>query len=217
MKKVIIAGASGLIGSYLLRFLLEENSIGEVTALVRKPLDISHKNLVQRQISFDKPESFKEFITGDVLFCCLGSTRKKTPDQRDYRKVDYDYPLALAQLASQNQVQQFHIVSALGANPHSVNFYSRLKGEVERDIKVLNFRSIHIYKPSLLEGPRQEKRPLEKVAMKLMKIINPLLRGNLTKYRSIKAEIVALAMYKQSLKNSEGVFIYPSDKIIESV
>ncbi len=217
LKTVIVAGASGLIGSHLLHFLINEKDIEEIIALVRRPLDITDKKLRQKIISFDEPDTFREYINGTALFCCLGSTRKKTPDKDNYRKVDYYYPLSLAKIAAENKVSQFHLISALGADPNAKNFYSKLKGEVETEVKRLSIKSLHIYQPSLLDGNRLESRPLEKIAIKVMTIINPLLTGNLKKYRSIKAENVARAMVNQLFKDSEGLFIYPSDKIIELV
>lgn len=217
MKTVIIAGASGLVGSHLLRLLLDEKEIDEVIALVRKTLPITHTKLKQKVVSFTETGSFEGYLKGSAVFCCLGSTRKKTPDLNDYRKVDYTYPLLLAKIASENNVEQFHLVSALGADPGSVNFYSKLKGETERDIKLLIFKSLHIYKPSLLTGNRIEKRPMERFAVMVMNIINPMLRGSLKKYQSIEAEVVARAMVKQYLKDLDETFCYPSDKIKELV
>jgi uncharacterized protein YbjT (DUF2867 family) len=105
------------------------------------------------------------------------------------------------------------LVSAIGANSNSSNFYTKTKGETEEAIKETGLKSIHIYQPSLLTGDRKEHRLIEKIAAVLMKVIDPLLLGGLKKYRSIPAETVAVAMYKQSLNKEEGVFVYPSDKI----
>ncbi|WP_374166127.1 NAD(P)H-binding protein [Arcticibacter sp. MXS-1] len=213
LKRVIIAGASGLIGSHLLQLLLSEDDIDVVVALVRRPLPFSHSKLQQITISFEEIASHKEMIRADAVFCCLGSTRKKTPDLNDYRRVDYVYPLELAKLAAENGVNQYHLVSALGSDVRSSNTYARLKGEVEQDIKNLSIRSLHIYKPSLLVGKRSEKRPLEKLAIHLMNLLNPFLMGSLKKYRSIKAETVARAMLNQYKRNRNGVYSYPSDQI----
>lgn len=213
MKKVIIAGANGLVGSHLLNFLLSENEVEMVVALVRKPLGITHPKLFQEIIDFNKISSYSGLINGSAVFCCLGSTRAKTPDLDDYRRVDYNYPLSLAQIASKNKIEQFHLVSAIGANPKSKNFYVRVKGEVERDIKQLNFKSLHIYKPSLLVGERKEKRLLENTGHYIMKMLNPFLTGRFEKYRSIKGEVVAGAMARQFLRDLNGTLLYYSDQI----
>ena len=212
-KKVIIVGASGLIGSKLLNILLQEPVYDEVLILVRKELLVKHKKLVQLVIDFEKLEEYDTALTGHAIFCCVGSTRKKTPDLNDYRKIDHDYPLKLAQLAKQNSVKQYHLVSALGANSNSSNFYSKMKGETKDDIQKVGLKCLHIYEPSLITGDRTEYRLAERIATVLMKLIDPLLYGALKKYRSIPAETIARAMFNMSLKNEEGIFIHPSDKI----
>ena len=211
--KAVIAGASGLIGSCLLVQLLASPQYDEVVVLVRKQLPVAHKKLVQVIVDFDHLEDHQALITGHAVFCCLGSTRKKTPDLAQYRKIDYEYPLQLAQIAVENRVIHYHLVSALGADPKSSNFYSRMKGEVEEAIKRTGIKCLHIYEPSILNGNRQESRPMERFAITLMNAINPLLIGKLKKYRSIPAEIVARAMFKQSLKTEEGIFVHSSERI----
>ncbi len=214
-KKAIIAGASGLIGSSLLNILLREPGFDEVLILVRKELSIEHSKLKQLVVDFDKLSAYSSSITGDVIFSCLGSTRKKTPDLTIYRKIDHDYPLEIANIGKQNGIKQYHLVSSMGANAASSNFYTKMKGEIEDDLKAVGIESLFIYRPALLIGERKERRPLEKTLFVLAKLIDPLLIGSLKKYRSIPAATVAMAMYKQSLKKQEGIFIYPSDKITE--
>jgi uncharacterized protein YbjT (DUF2867 family) len=212
-KKAIIAGASGLIGSTLLDVLLQQPEYDAVLILVRKELAISHEKLTQLVVNFDKLELYAKAITGHAVFCCLGSTRKKTPDLETYRKIDHDYPLQLANIALKNGVEQYHLVSAIGANASSSNFYTKMKGETENDIKQVGLHSLDIYQPSILTGDRKERRVAERIFIGLMRIINPLLIGGLKKYRSIPAATVAMAMYKQSLQNRGGVFTHPSDQI----
>lgn len=212
-NKAVIAGASGLIGSHLLDILLQSDYYDEVLALVRKELPVGNKKLVQLVVDFDKLDEYKASITGHAIFCCLGSTKKKTPDLAIYRKIDYEYPLKLAEIAKENGVKHYHLVSAIGANPKASNFYTKMKGEVEEAIKQVGIKCLHIYEPSFLTGNRKESRPMERFALGLMKLIAPLLIGSLKKYRSIPAETVARAMYKQSLKTEEGIFVHASDRI----
>ena len=212
-NKAVIAGASGLIGSKLLNILLHEPYYDEVLILVRKELPVSHKKLVQRLIDFDNLDEHVAAITGHSVFCCLGSTRKKTPDLTTYRKIDHDYPLKLAQLAKQNGVEQYHLVSAIGANSHSSNFYTKMKGEVEEAIEKVGLKCLHIYQPSVLTGGRKESRPAERFIIGVMNVIDPLLVSGLKKYRSISAGTVARAMFNESIKKQEGVFVHASDKI----
>ncbi len=212
-NKAVIAGASGLIGSELLQLLLQSQQYDEVLVLVRSELPVSHKKLVQLVVDFDQLNQYHASITGHAVFCCLGSTRSKTPKLSVYRKIDHDYPLQLAKIARQNNMPHYHLVSAIGANSKSGNFYTKLKGQTEDDIQQVHIPSLHIYQPSLLTGNRKEFRLAEKIATVAMKIINPLLIGSLKKYRSIPAQTVAQAMYRQSLNTEEGVFIHPSNHI----
>lgn len=212
--KAIIAGASGLVGSALLQILLEQPEYNEVLALVRRELPVNHKKLVQLVVNFNQLDQHKTAITGsNALFCCLGSTRKKTPDLNDYRKVDFDYPVQLANMAAANGISQYHLVSSLGADASSSNFYTRLKGETEAAVEKAGLKCLHIYRPSALAGERTESRPIEKIFLAAMKLVNPLLTGIFKKYRSIEASTVAMAMYKQSLLKQEGVYIHPSNHI----
>lgn len=211
--EAIIAGATGSIGSCLLRQLLDDPHYTKITALVRKEMPLQHPRLVQLVVDFNHLDNHQEHIKGDVVFCALGTTKNKTPDKEQYRKIDYQYPLDLAFIALQNGAAQYHLVSALGANEKSAIFYSKLKGEVERDLKTIPFKAIHIYRPSLLDGDRKERRITESIMIKMMHLINPLLIGSLKKYRSIKIEKVASAMLKQSLKPLNGTYTYDSDEI----
>ena len=213
--KAIIAGASGLVGSSLLNILLQQPEYNEVVVLVRKELPLSHKKLVQAIVDFDRLDQYQHIINGHALFCCLGTTRHKTPDMADYRRVEFDYPVQLAKLALDNQVIQYHLVSSMGANVNASSFmyYTKLKGEVEQAIEHIALPCLQIYRPSLLTGERNENRPEERVATGIMKLVDPLLIGPLKRYKSIPAQTVAMAMYKQSLQSKEGVFIHPSDHI----
>ena len=217
-KEAILVGATGLIGKSLLTQLLNENAYQQVTAIVRTRLNTEHPKLKQIVTDFDNLDAHAHEIKGDVVFCALGTTRSKTPDKTQYRKIDYQYPLDIARIAHQNGATQYHLVSAMGADASSSIFYSRLKGEVERDLQKIPFKSIHIYRPSLLDGKRQESRTAERVMISVMQMLNPLLVGGLKKYRSIKVETVASAMIRQSLikhslADAYSPFIYPSDQI----
>jgi len=206
-KKAIVAGATGLIGSQLLEILLAADTYDGVLILVRKKIDFTHPKLTQLVIDFDQIESHSASITGDAVFSCLGTTKKITPDRNTYYKIDHDYPLRLAKMAKANGVKQFHLVSAIGANPNSGTFYIKLKGETERDISALNFYSSFMYEPSMLTGREYETRFGEVFFEELFKIANHLLIGRWKKYRSISGVAVARAMYEQSLKDEPGKWI----------
>lgn len=214
-KKAILLGASGSIGSSLLQQLLANDNYTEVLALVRKDLNVEHPKLKQLVLNFDELNKYASEITGDVVFCCLGTTKSQTPDRDQYRKIDYQYPLDVAWIAQTNGAESYHLISAIGANKNSSVFYTRTKGEVESDLKAVPFKSIHIYRPSLLDGERKNPRFIEKVSNAIMHVINPLLTGSWKKYRSIKVSAVAKAMVRQSLTAQREIFIYESDQIQE--
>lgn len=213
--EAILLGASGLIGGELLKLLLADPNYSKVKIIVRKKLPVTNEKLEQIIADFSTIEVHKEKLKADVVFSCLGSTKKKTPDLREYYQIDHDYPLLVAKLTKDQGVESFHIVSSLGANSSSSGFYLKMKGETEDDIAKIGFKSYHIYRPSLLTGDRKEKRIVENIGEVIMKIIDPLLIGSFKKYRSISGKTVASAMHKQSLINGTGKFIYPSDKIKE--
>ena len=216
-KRAIIIGASGLIGKELLTLLLNHQEFESIKVYVRKPLNIKHQKLTEIITNFNTIQELNNSIDGDIIFCCLGSTKSKTPDLNDYRKIDHDYPLFFAKEGLKNGLKQFHLISALGADAKSSNFYTKMKGETEDELKQLSIPSIYIYQPSFLSGNRTEKRPLEKVVLLVMKLIDPLLLGGLKKYQSINAITVAKAMINESIKNKKGIFVHKSDKIKELV
>lgn len=214
-KVAVIAGSSGLVGTELLHQLCALKEYSAIRLLVRRPSGFIHAKVQEFMVDFDHIETFTEQIRGDVFFSCLGSTKAKTPDKRRYYQIDHDFPLHMAEAAITNGVQQFHLISAIGANDKSSNFYLKMKGKTEQDIDKIPFRSKHFYRPSFLAGDREESRMLEKVGLGLFKLINPLLLGRLKRYRSIPAKDVAKAMIIQSLKDLAGSHYYESDKIQE--
>lgn len=212
-KRAILLGASGSVGSNLLQQLLVNDNYTQVLALVRKELKIEHPKLKQLILNFDELNKYTAEITGDVVFCCLGTTKKQTPDEKQYYKIDYLYPLDVAWIAQTNGAESYHLISSIGANKNSSVFYTRTKGEAECDLKAVPFKSIHIYRPSILDGERKESRPMEGIMNAVMHVINPLLVGSWRKYRSIKVSTVAKAMVRQSMVDKREIFIYESDQI----
>lgn len=212
-QTAIVAGSSGLVGTALLHQLCASEAYSRILLLVRRPSGFIHPKVNDLVVDFDRLEDYADRIRGTICFCCLGSTRKKTPDKQAYYRIDHDYPLAFARIALAGGAQQFHLVSAIGADPSAVNFYLKMKGEADRDIGALPFDAVHIYRPSFLAGNREERRPLERVGLAMMKWLRPLMAGPLKKYRSIEAEAVAGAMLRCSLSPEQGVHYYSSDRI----
>jgi uncharacterized protein YbjT (DUF2867 family) len=192
-KQALLAGATGLVGGHVLNRLLSHPAYARIEVLVRRELPIRDAKIVQRVVDFDHLEAGLN-ITADDVFCCLGTTIGKAGSQEAFRRVDHDYPLALGKLGKAAGAQQFLLVSSLGANARSRVFYSRVKGETERDVAALGFEKVVFMRPSILRGERQEYRAGEKAGIFIRRIIAPLMAGRLRKYRPIDADDVAAAM-----------------------
>ncbi|WP_130856943.1 NAD(P)H-binding protein [Olivibacter jilunii] len=209
MKKAVVFGATGLIGSYLLKELLNSTDYEVVTVVVRRKLTIHHPKLKLLIGDYHSLPSLKEDIKADEVYITLGTTKNKTPDQRVYYEIDHDYPVLAAKIAKEQGATAVFLVTAVGANPSSGVFYLRTKGEVERDLTAQGFDHTHIFRPSMLMGNRDENRPLEKFFMAIWWFIGPLLIGKgLEKYRGIAGERVANAMIKAAQNQNEKVKIY---------
>lgn len=204
-KKAIVIGASGLIGSELVHLLLEDTSFSKVTVFVRKTLPISNEKLNQIVLDFKQLEQYNAAFDGSVLFLCIGTTRKKTPNLDDYRAIDYGITLRAANLAKASGVEEVHLISAIGASSNSTIFYNKLKGEIEEDLIKIGFASTYIYQPSMLIGIRKESRPAELFFQKLMPFFDLLMFGSLKKYHSVSKEKLAKAMLNHHFKAKKGI------------
>jgi uncharacterized protein YbjT (DUF2867 family) len=184
---------------------------------VRKSLAITDQKLKEILVDFKHLEDFKHEFQGDALFCCIGTTRKKTPDLAAYKAIDYGIVLAAANHARKNQVPQVHLVSAIGANISSKIFYNRLKGEIEKDVLKLDFPTTLIYQPAMLIGKRSESRPAEFIVQKLMPFFDVFLLGKAQKYHSIEAKKVAESMLDNLHKPKEGATVLKYQKMINAI
>ncbi|MFV8359661.1 NAD(P)H-binding protein [Flavobacterium sp. LS1P3] len=215
MKTAVIIGSTGLIGSELLNLLLESSHYAKVITFVKRDTGIKHPKLTQYIVDFDKLETYKELVVGDDFFCTIGTTIKKAGSQKAFRKVDFEYPRQFAAFALQNRVKQFLIISSLGADVNSGNFYLKTKGEIQDFLKDCNFESVAVLQPSLLLGNRTEFRFGEKVGAFFMRTLSFLFLGNLKKYKPIEGKTVAKALLKIAQINNTGFKIYESDVIQE--
>ena len=212
-KKALIIGASGLVGGHCLRRLLENPKYVEVVSFGRKMLDIEHPKLTQKVIDFDNLEEHKTDFRGDVLFSCLGTTIKKAGSKSNFKKVDFDYPHKIAQFACENGAKKMMLVSSVGADAMSNVFYSRVKGELEDAIKVLDFESVGILRPSILFGKRPESRTKERIGIWAARIFKPVMGGSLKKYQGIDASKVGRVLADFSTEDYQGVRILASNEI----
>jgi uncharacterized protein YbjT (DUF2867 family) len=218
-KTAVVLGATGLIGQHLVQELLQNEFFSKVRILVRRPFSIDHPKADIQVVNFnDEKDIAARIDIGDVIFCCIGTTRKKVKGNKtEYRKVDYDIPIITARLGIQHGFNQFLMVSAVGANPIAANFYLQLKGCIEEDITALPFESIHIFRPSILLGKREEYRPGENFGKALAKAISFLLLGAWRKYKPISAAHVAKAMVAAANKEQAGVHVYEYDEMKELI
>lgn len=209
-KKALIAGASGLVGGQLLDLLLDDPYYQEVIAITRRPIDAKHDKLMNVVSDFSALAECKEKLKAHDVFCCLGTTIKKAGSKENFRKVDYEYPVALGRLALENGAEQYLLISALGADENSSIFYNQVKGEVEKAITQLNYETLHIFRPALLMGPREESRKGEDAAKSFFKAFGFLFVGPLKKYKAIDSVKVARAMHAIAKRGDKGKYIHES-------
>jgi uncharacterized protein YbjT (DUF2867 family) len=210
-KIVLLAGGSGLTGQRALDALLEAPDVARVLAVSRRPLGREHSRLANRIVQFQNIEAQLKGSSCDAALCCLGTTRRRAGSQEAFRAVDLDAVLSFAHAAKAANAKRFVVVSAVGANPGSRNFYLRTKGEMELELESVGFESLDILQPSLLLGWRAEMRPMELLAMGVMPLVNPLLGGQYQSYRAIPARTLGAAMLGATRSGRRGVqrYTYP--------
>ena len=206
--RVLLAGASGLVGGHCLTQLLADDAIGQVTVFARRALEQTHPKLTLHAVNFDHLSDHVEAISADVALCCLGTTQRAAGSPEAFAKVDHIYVAELARLAVARGVPRFVLVSAVGADPGSPVFYNRIKGRAEAAVSELPFKAVHILRPSLLLGERREPRPVEDWSKPLAPFWSLFLWGPFRRYRPIAAETVAARMVELAKSDQEGVHIH---------
>jgi uncharacterized protein YbjT (DUF2867 family) len=176
---------------------------------------LAHPKLVQLIVDFNNIATIQQQLLADDVFCCIGTTKAKTPNQDQYTRIDHGIPLEIAQYAKANGATQFVLVSAMGANEKSPVFYSRLKAKVETDLAAIGFDALQIIRPALLMGNRTEFRLFEKIFQWLFKPLNLLMIGPLKAYKGIAAITVAKAMLNIALEKPLGVHIWANDQLFD--
>ncbi|GAA4310811.1 oxidoreductase [Pontixanthobacter gangjinensis] len=211
-KTAIILGATGLTGSLLLDKLLQDDRYRKIKIFSRSHVKQKHEKIEEYLIDLFALESVSNLFTADEVYCCIGTTRQKTPDKDTYRMIDFGIPATAAKIARNNEIRTFQVISAMGANENSKIFYNRVKGEMEGAVMEQKIANTYILQPSLIGGEREENRPMEYLWKKIMSLGDNLLVGNLKKYRSIHPEAIAKAMiYLANNEYTSGRI--PSDEI----
>lgn len=193
-KTAIILGATGLTGNILLHKLLNLEAYDTIKVISRSPLNIEHPKLKILVGDLLELDQFKDNIVADEVYCCVGTTAKKTPNKELYKKIDFGIPVNAAALTKENNIDTFCVISALGADAKSAIFYNKTKGEMEEAVLAKEIKNTYIMQPSLILGDRNESRVGEKIGELFMTTFRFLLIGPLKKYRAIKAETIAKAM-----------------------
>ena len=216
MKTALLFGASGLVGNHLLNQLISNNNYSKIKLFVRSSIDISDPKIEIIQTDFNNLENQREDIKGDDCFFCIGTTKQNSPDKNEYRRVELEVPKQIAQIAKSNSVNSFVFVSSGYADPKSSGDYLKFKGEVEEELKRLNFPKLGIMRPSFLLGDRKEKRIGEKIGIFVFKLLSPLFLGPLKKMKPIHSATVAKAMIAIT-QNDSSQTIFESNEISEII
>jgi uncharacterized protein YbjT (DUF2867 family) len=210
-RKALLVGATGLVGGQLLNKLIHSPYYTEVVVLTRTRLGITNTKLKEAIFDFNQPDASQ--VVADDVYCCLGTTIKKAGSQEAFRKVDFQYPLEIAQMAKENGAKKYVIVTALGADATSSIFYSKVKGELEEALQKIGFEALHLVRPSLLLGDREERRVGEKIGEGVAKVLGPLMLGPLKKFKAIGSDQVAQAMLAFGKSGDKGVCVHNSDAL----
>lgn len=215
-KTALLLGATGLVGSRCLNYLLNSNNYKTVKIIVRRSINNPNPKLKEYIADYSTLHETGDAFICDDVFCCLGTTIKKAGSKENFKKVDLEYPIKAASLALQNGAEKYLIISSIGADKNSGNFYLKVKGEVEDSLQKLGYKLLVILRPSLLLGERNELRLGEKAGEIISRIFPFVFIGRLKKYKPVSADDVAKVMVSFADKTN-GVVIIESDKITDEV
>lgn len=204
-----------MVGEECLKQLLASPEYSSIVALTRKSLPVKHPKVHNLVVDFEYLDRYVSQIKADHIYCALGTTISKAGSQEAFRKVDYEYPLKVAEMAQWEGTQKFILVSSIGADPNSSVFYSRVKGELEEALKKLKFKSLIIFRPSILLGDRKERRTGEEIGRFVAEKLPFIFSGPLKKYRGTPADLLAAQMVKMGVKDAKGIRIIENNEIFD--
>jgi len=214
-KVAVLFGATGLIGNCCLRRLLVHEAYDKIISIGRAPVKASHPKLIHYEVDMSNPENYRHLMRGDDLFICMGTTMKKAGSKEVFYQVDHDLIFNIAKTGSLQSINQLIFVSALGADSKSLVFYLKVKGELEDDVRRLPYWGIHIMRPSILLGDREEKRPAEKIVGQLSKGLQFFSGSILGDIAPIQADDVAKAMVLAAQSLKQGTHIHHGSEIVK--
>jgi uncharacterized protein YbjT (DUF2867 family) len=209
--KVVVIGATGVVGSQVVEALIKHVGIKEVVTLTRKPVQYNSTKVLNVVINFEEIENYSKLLEADILFSCLGTTLKQARSLEAQKKVDVTYQYKVAKIASEQGITNYSLVSSSGANVKSSNAYLQMKGELESLVLKLNFSKVSIFQPSLLLGKRSDLRVGELIGKYILPVLCFI--PGLKKYAPIKGEVVAKKMLEVALNNEVGLNYYRLDEI----
>jgi uncharacterized protein YbjT (DUF2867 family) len=213
MRTAIVIGATGLVGSQLVQLLLHDSRFEKVRVLARRATGIQDDKLEEHIVDFDHPDSWKKLVTGDVLYSAMGTTIRTAGSKDAQYKVDHTYQYQTAKMAAANGVKEYVLISSAGASPESKIFYSRIKGELESDIRKLPFETMHIIRPGLLAGERKEVRTGEKLFFGIMSAVGAI--PGLSKLKPIQGREVAQSMINATFRHVVGIHGYTMGEVFK--
>lgn len=211
--KVIVTGATGLVGHEVVKLLLEDEAFNEVVVYVRRPYDIHHDKLRVVQGELSELSSKRDDLRGDIYISCLGTTIKAAGSQENFRKVDFFGVMSFARIAFSHKAKKFLTISASGAHSQSKIFYNRVKGETEKALKDIGFTSLVIFRPGLLVGERTEKRTGEKFAITSFRVLRHIMPEKLERRLGTSVTVLARRIVDDAKSEDSGLQIVESQDI----
>jgi uncharacterized protein YbjT (DUF2867 family) len=213
-RSALVLGATRLVGGELLGRLLADPAWDPVQVLGRRSTGRIHPRLREHRGDLDALEQHAALFAVDVVFCCLGTTLRRAGSQEAFRRVDLDAVATAARLAARAGAGTFMLVSAAGASRESRFFYNRVKGEAEAAVGESGVPGVVILRPSLILGPRAERRSAEAIAQRVARVLAPLMQGPLRRLRAVPAEAVAGAMIRLASGPERGVRVVENEEIL---
>jgi uncharacterized protein YbjT (DUF2867 family) len=213
IRNALIAGATGLTGGELIRILIRSDYYNSIHLIGRRAFELEHPKVKSHIVDFAE---LKDFDPGSMIhdvYICLGTTMKKAGSKENFQKVDLHYVLETARWAKAEGVEKLAVISSIGTNPKTSNFYLKTKAEMEDALTQLQLPRLVIMRPSLLLGKREEFRFAEKLGAASAKAFSFLMFGSLRKYKAVQAEVVARAMFKSLINAEDGVTIVENEAI----